>query len=227
MKLYTSILIIFISGFGFAFGQADTTRLLSEVEKKLSDHSLTAPGVLSESVYDKLHPQTSFRELIKKYAAPGVLTITNDNEPGKKIKVIATIKDKDDKPVANALVYLYQTDVRGWYSANAPHVLMNEGDYHHARLFGYGKTDKNGRLELHTIKPSGYPQSDLPAHIHVHIIAAGYRPLGTEFLFQDDERLKGEILNRAIVEGGIIAKSEAAETPFTQKFSYSITLRRE
>jgi protocatechuate 3,4-dioxygenase beta subunit len=67
----------------------------------------------------------------------------------------------------------------------------------------------------------------LPAHIHVHVTAAGYRAFGTEFLFQDDERLKGEILNRAVVDGGMIAKPETAESPFVQKFSYEIRLRKE
>jgi protocatechuate 3,4-dioxygenase beta subunit len=145
----------------------------------------------------------------------------------KKIKIVATVKDKDGKPVSNATVYLYQTDYRGWYAADAPHVLMNEGDFRHARLFGYVKTDKQGKIELHTVKPAGYPQSDLPAHIHVHVTAAGYRDFGTEFLFQDDERLKGEILNRAIIDGGMIAKPETAESPFVQKFSYEIKLRKE
>ena len=137
------------------------------------------------------------------------------------------ITNKEGQPVSNALVYLYQTDSRGWYAADAPHVLMNEGDFRHARLFGYAKTDRNGKLELHTVKPSGYPQSDLPAHIHVHVTAEGYRPYATEFLFKDDERLKGEILNRAIVDGGMIGIPESAESPFTQKFSYEIRLTKK
>ena len=37
------------------------------------------------------------------------------------------------------------------------------------------------------MKPGGYPKSDLPAHIHVHVSANGYRSFGTEFLFDDDE----------------------------------------
>ena len=73
----------------------------------------------------------------------------------------------------------------------APHVLKYEGDMRYARLFGYVKTNKNGRFELHTVKPSGYPKSDLPSHIHVHVTAAGYSSYVTEFLFDDDERLKG------------------------------------
>ena len=86
------------------------------------------------------------------------------------------------------------------------------------------KTDKNGMFELHTIKPSGYPKSDLPAHIHIHVTAEGYQSYGTEFLFDDDERLVGVIRENAIRDRFMIAKPEATEKPFQQKFSYIITL---
>jgi protocatechuate 3,4-dioxygenase beta subunit len=204
----------------------DSIVLLDEVKTKLQTRA-SASSILSDKKYLVLHPRTSFRDMIKEHATTDVLTITADNEPGKKIKVTGIIKNKDGQPVVNALVYLYQTDSRGWYAADAPHVLMNEGDMRYARLFGYVRTDNNGKFELHTVKPSGYPQSDLPAHIHVHVMAEGYHSYITEFLFQDDERLRGEILNRAVVDGGIIAKPGPAEAPFVQTFFYTITLRKE
>jgi len=141
--------------------------------------------------------------------------------------VIGTVKDTDSKPVAGALVYLYHTDSRGWYAADAPHVLLNEGDIRHARLFGYVKTDKNGMFELHTIKPSGYPQSDLPAHIHVHVSANGYRSFGTEFLFDDDERLVGKIRENSIRNDFMISKPEKTTAPFVRQFSYTMQLQRQ
>ena len=116
--------------------------------------------------------------------------------------------------------------VRGWYAADVPHVLMNEGDMRHARLFGYIKTDKDGKFELHTIKPSGYPQSDLPAHIHVHVDTDGYQSFITEFLFDDDERLVGKIRENSIRNNFMISKPEKTESPYAQKFSYSITLQK-
>ncbi len=207
--------------------QEDSITLLKEAESKFKNSSSTASGILSDKKYLLLHPQAAFREMIKKNASTETLIITTGDEPGKKIKVIGTIKNKDDQPIVNALVYLYQTDSRGWYAADAPHVLMNEGDYRHARLFGYVKTDKNGKFELHTVKPAGYPQSDLPAHIHVHVSADGYRNYGTEFLFKDDERLKGEILNRAIVDGGMIGIPEKTTAPFEQQFTYTMKLVKQ
>jgi protocatechuate 3,4-dioxygenase beta subunit len=104
---------------------------------------------------------------------------------------------------------------------------MNSGDMLHARLFGYVRTDKDGKFELHTIKPSGYPQSDLPAHIHVHVTADGYRNYVNEFLFDDDERLVGTIRENSVRNQFIIAKPEKAEKPFEQQFSYTITLQKQ
>jgi protocatechuate 3,4-dioxygenase beta subunit len=217
------LLVVFICK--TSVSQTDSAALLKDIETKLKNHTTDASSILANKAYVSLHPATSFRAIIKEHAPIGVLSITTGDEPGKKIKVVATVKNKDGQPVANALVYLYQTDSRGWYAADAPHVTMNEGDFRHARLFGYLKTDKNGKIELHTVKPAGYPQSDLPAHIHVHVVAEGYRNYGTEFLFQDDERLKGEILNQAVVNGGMIGAPEKATAPFEQQFSYEITLR--
>ena len=209
-----------------SFCQLNKETLIKEVEENLKTNKATISQILTDKKYDAVHPETSFRELIKKYCKAEVISIATDTIPGKKIKVIGTIKNTEGKPVASALVYLYHTDARGWYAADAPHVSMNEGDMRHARLFGYVKTDKDGKFELHTIKPSGYPQSDLPAHIHVHIDASGYQSFITEFLFDDDERLVGKIRENWIRNNFMISKPEKTESPFAQKFSYSITLQK-
>lgn len=210
--------------FQTVFGQADTIQMMKQVSQKLEKGNATVSSVLSDTAYNILHPNTSFRQLVEKHAKVGTLTITSDNEPGKKIVVTVTLKTRDGKPIPNALVYLYQTDARGWYAADAPHVLSYEGDMRHARIFGYTKTDKNGHFELHTVKPSGYPQSDLPAHIHIHVTAEGYRSYITELLFDDDERLVGRIRENSVRSRFLIAKPEPSKAPFLQKFTYSLFL---
>jgi protocatechuate 3,4-dioxygenase beta subunit len=222
------VLPILLAGINMvSFCQQQSPSLLADAEAKLRSQGSTVSAVLTDTTYESLHPLIDFRDMIRKYCAASVLRIAPLNEPGRKIKVVGTARDKDGRPVAGALVYLYQTDARGWYAADAPHILLNEGDFRHARLFGYVKTDNNGRFELHTIKPAGYPQSDLPAHIHIHVTADGFQAYEAEFLFADDERLKGETLNRAIVSGGIIGKPEKAGSPFTQQFSYELKLRKQ
>jgi protocatechuate 3,4-dioxygenase beta subunit len=207
-------------------GQKDNP-LLEEVSKKLENKTSTVSTILSEKNYLQLHPNTEFRQLIEEFAGTAPLSITSPDEPGKKIKVIVTLKNKDGEPVSNALVYLYQTDAKGWYAADAPHVGGNEGDMSHARLFGYVRTDKDGKFELQTVKPSGYPQSDLPAHIHIHFSARGYRNYVTELLFDDDERLVGDIRKQSIQNRFFISKPEKSPAPFEQQFTYTILLSKE
>ena len=200
--------------------------LIKETEEKLKNSRATISQILTDKKYDAIHPETSFRNIIEKYAKAETISITTDTIPGRKIKVIGFVKNSENDPVAGALVYLYHTDSRGWYAADAPHVLQYEGDVRHARLFGYVKTDKAGKFEFHTIKPAGYPQSDLPAHIHVHVTANGYRSFVNEFLFDDDERLVGNIRADVVRNQFMISKPEKTEQPFEQKFSYTITLRK-
>ena len=91
---------------------------------------------------------------------------------------------------ARALLYVYQTSAKGWYSDRAAHFAAREGDRRHVRLFGYMRTNADGRYELQTIRPGGYPDADLPAHIHVEIEPT--QPSGTvvtEIPFDDDHRL--------------------------------------
>lgn len=206
--------------------QKDSAASIKDAAALLKNGSATVSGLLSDKKYLSLHPDTDFRELIKEYCTVGALTIATDDEPGRKIKVLVTVKGTDSLPVANVLVYLYQTDSRGWYAAGSPHVGGNEGDMRHARLFGYVKTNTNGQFELHTIKPSGYPRSDLPAHIHIHFEAVGYQPYVTELLFDDDERLVGNIRTQAVQSKFFISKPEKTNAPFQQQFSYTIILKK-
>lgn len=206
--------------------QYDSLALIKEAGIKLKNRTATVSEILTDKKYLRVHPATEFRKSIEDNCTNDVLKITTPEEPGKKISVVATVTDKEGKPVAGALVYLYQTDYRGWYAADAPHVLLYEGDTRHARLFGYVRTDANGMIELHTVKPSGYPRSDLPAHIHVHVNKDGYKQYGTEFLFDDDERLIGKIREQALRNSFIIAKPGKANLPFVQQFSYQMILEK-
>jgi protocatechuate 3,4-dioxygenase beta subunit len=227
MKNRISIIVLCFAQMSCIFGQNDKGSLIKEIEEKLKANKATISQILTDKKYDAVHPETSFRNLIEKHAGTGTIAIATDTIPGKKINVIGTVKDTDGKPVAGALVYFYHTDSRGWYAADAPHVLQNEGDMRHARLFGYINTDKDGKFEIHTIKPAGYPKSDLPAHIHLHVTATGYSSFGTEFLFDDDVRLVGTIRENSIRNDFMISKPEKTELPFQQKFTYSITLQKQ
>ncbi len=219
-KLYGLLILNFL--FLQCNGQNDDSRI-SQAEQALKDGA-SVSSLLSDPGYSTIHPEPQFRELIRKYADTSVLKINTDDEPGKKIRVLLTLNDAKGNPVPGASVYLYQTDSKGWYAASSPHVGGNEGDMRQARLFGYVKTNSSGQFELHTVKPSGYPRSDLPAHIHIHFDANGFSPYVTELLFDDDERLTGNVREQSIRFKFQIAKPETAPAGFDQQFSYQLKL---
>jgi protocatechuate 3,4-dioxygenase beta subunit len=192
-------------------GQA-TTEQVNAIRNRLSKGEITISQVLSDNSLTSLHSLTHFREIIRENAKAEKLNIIASNEPGTRIHVKGTVLDKSGNPEADKLVYVYQTSAEGWYSDTAPHILKNEGDRRHARLFGYLRTDSNGNFELSTIKPKGYPNSALPAHIHIEIFVNESHPFISELLFEDDPRLAGEIKSRALQEKFIVAKNSGTNT---------------
>jgi protocatechuate 3,4-dioxygenase beta subunit len=105
-------------------------------------------------------------------------------------------------------------------------VLQNEGDMRHARLFGYLKTDSDGKFEFETIQPRGYPNSDLPAHIHITVWknASLLNGVSGELLFDDDPRLTPERRQRSLSEGFLIEKNKG--TLQVPVYFYAITSKK-
>jgi len=73
---------------------------------------------------------------------------------------IGTVRDSEGRPRADVLVYAYQTDARGIYSP---------GGESAPRIFGFARTDAEGRYGLHTIRPGHYPDPEEPVEEHVHL----------------------------------------------------------
>jgi protocatechuate 3,4-dioxygenase beta subunit len=138
--------------------------------------------------------------LIADHAVAAPLTICGPQEPGTRLTLSLTFLQADGTPARNALLYIYHTSNKGWYSDKAAHIRANSGDDQHARLFGYARTDENGRVEVRTIRPAGYPRTTLPAHFHVALSRDGKRSaagrydfaLYSEVRFLDDPRLTPE-----------------------------------
>jgi protocatechuate 3,4-dioxygenase beta subunit len=125
-------------------------------------------------------------------AASSVLTVAGPQEPGERLRVVGVLQDKAGRPIAGAELYVYQTDVTGKYAPDKP---MNEGQ---ARLSGRLTTADDGRFEIRTIRPGGYPNSlrlgdrdrRIPAHIHIDITAAGHPTRRAQVVFADDPLLR-------------------------------------
>ena len=155
-----------------------------------------------------LHEWTAFRELIRKHAPVGALAMVTPDEPGTRLTLRGTVRDEAGKLVQGALVYAYQTSAKGWYSDKAPHVSGTAGDVKHARLFGYVRTGADGVFELRTIRPAGYPRSDLPQHVHMHVDAKERGSMGTEVLFDDDPRLTPEKRMQALRSRDVVVRAD-------------------
>ena len=213
------ILIASIVLFGIKATAQEGTLILKA--RKMLAGGATISKILQDPQFDSIRPETDFRQLIRENSTTGPLTIVTENEPGVKIRIRGKIVNAQNVPLSNKLVYIYQTDTRGWYGSDRGHFQMNEGDRRHARIFGYLKTDETGSFEFNTIQPHGYPQSDLPAHIHFEVFNTNNSAEKiTELLFEDDERLKGETKTRSENEGFYIA----APTTKGNKKTYSYTI---
>jgi len=221
---------IYISVFYFVFlscnlsGQ-NATKLIDNINTQLTKGQTSVSKVLADTSFMFLHSLTEFREVIKHHAKTGAVTMISKTEPGKKIAVRGTINASNGKPLNDALVYVYHTSDKGWYSDTAAHILQNDGDTRHARLFAYLKTDDKGQFEIETIQPKGYPNSDLPAHIHIMVWKNGHLVNGIpgELLFDDDPRLTPERRSRSLGDGYLIEKNSG--TLVKPVYSYKIVAK--
>lgn len=134
---------------------------------------------LTESAFGRLHTQARFRELIRGHARQATTVMVLPEEPGERLAFSGTVRDAAGSPVAGVLVYAFQTDARGIYSA------AGEGA---PRLFGYARTDADGRYGFRTIRPGPYPDETEPveAHVHLEFTPPGGTPIQARLGFADD-----------------------------------------
>lgn len=131
------------------------------------------------------------REILRRYPWPGSMSLALAEEPGERLIVSGFVRDDAGRPVEGAVLSVFQADANGHYTRAA---AMDEP---HARLFGFLRTGADGRFELTTIRPGGYPgrpdrqgeEWRIPAHVHFHVTAAGHRPRGFQMVFKDDPRM--------------------------------------
>lgn len=118
-----------------------------------------------------------------KPASPLRADLRASGMPGRPIELSGFILTRSCKPLANALIDLWQADDKGEYD--------NKG----FRLRGHQFTDGKGRYAFRTIVPGLYPGRT--RHFHVKVTAAAESPtLTTQFYFPDEPRNKEDDLFR-------------------------------
>lgn len=105
------------------------------------------------------------------------------DEPGEALEFYGRVLDEGGRPLAKASVIAYGTDETGRYVRGGADAGRNP------RLRGVAVTDAGGWYRFRTIKPGAYPESDDPAHIHMHIDAAVHRHMYRSFWFEGDPRV--------------------------------------
>jgi protocatechuate 3,4-dioxygenase beta subunit len=182
---------------------SEVAKLIAAAVKELNSGA-SPSAVLSNPRYASIHPFPSFRAAIKSHATSAPLTMVAKSEPGERAILKLALVTKDRTPLRDVLIYLYHTSAKGWYSDSAAHVRASSGDQRHARLFGYVRTNQQGRADIHTIRPGGYPDGDLPSHVHIEVAEPG-TALVSEVVFSDDPRLTPEAKARSLQHGFVVS----------------------
>jgi protocatechuate 3,4-dioxygenase, beta subunit len=107
-------------------------------------------------------------------------TLSKDSDKGEKMLISGTVFEADGKtPAPNVLIYLYHTDIEGYYGRS--------GEHRHGRYRGWLLTDAKGKYEFQTIKPAPYPENRFAAHIHTTITTAKMKEDWIDsYLFEGD-----------------------------------------
>lgn len=105
---------------------------------------------------------------------------------GTKITLTGSVRNRDCRPIAGALLDFWQADDKGDYD--------NTG----YRLRGHLFNDANGRYSIETILPGLYPGRT--RHIHVKVSAPNHTPLTTQLFFPNESRNQSDsIFDRALL----------------------------
>jgi protocatechuate 3,4-dioxygenase beta subunit len=130
--------------------------------------------------------------------APSAADVAPAGEPGDRLEVRGVVYAPDGRtPAANASVYVYQTDARGYYR---PDDAMGNKN---PRLLALLRTDAAGRYSFRTIRPGSYPGTRVPQHIHYEVAATGQGSRIFEIIFEQDPNVTAEIRAQAKQPGTV------------------------
>ena len=147
-------------------------------------------------------------ELFEKQVKSHRVQLVDPIEPGRRIRLEGQVVDmKTGEPLPNALMKLFHTDASGEYRPG----MDAGGGAGNPRLWGYVRTDKQGRFTVDTIMPERYTNSSVPRHVHYHVWAKGYPKLVSECFFDEDPLLSDATRKNAPARNFPIVKLTTGE----------------
>jgi len=130
-------------------------------------------------------------------------SIARDARGGEPLEVSGRVLDVEGKPVAGALVDVWQASPVGLYENQDPAQPEHN-------LRGLFETDAEGRYRFRTVRPAGYPVPTdgpcgellraqdrhpwRPAHIHFMISREGYATLVTQVFDNADDAIESDVV---------------------------------
>ena len=131
-----------------------------------------------EAIFDR--PLASIKQRVARIAP--------HDAPGQPLVVRGVVTDSSGRPRSGIVLYAYQTDATGRYQTD-PQAPSAAGR-RHGRYRSWALSDDGGNYEFITVRPGGYPGSDLPQHIHIHVLEPGCSTYYLEDItFDDDPRM--------------------------------------
>lgn len=144
--------------------------------------------------------------------------ITN-GAPGEPLHVTGRVVTTDGKPLANAVVDVWQADSEGLYDVQRGELKSQR------RARGLIHTDSHGNFSFWTVLPEAYPVPTdgpvgqmllntgrhpwRPAHIHFMVKSDGYQPLVTHIFREGDRYLDSDVVFG--VRPSLVGKFQAHE----------------
>ena len=109
--------------------------------------------------------------------------LATEKDQGELMKISGTVYQPDGKtPATNTLIYLYHTDIEGYYGRTAE-------EHKHGRYRGWMLTNKNGSYAFVSIKPAPYPVQRFAAHIHMTVTTPTAREDWIDSILFEGDRL--------------------------------------
>jgi protocatechuate 3,4-dioxygenase beta subunit len=166
--------------------------------------------------------------------------IARDGTPGVPLFMRGVVRDTTGKPLANALLDVWQASPVGLYDNQDP----NQPD---KNLRGQFRTDEHGRYEIRSVRPAGYPvpvhgpigkllamqhrHPYRPAHVHFIVSAADHDTLVAQVFADDSEYLETDVVfgvQRGLVghfewhEDGAFPWGDGAGPHYTLDFDFTL-----
>lgn len=123
--------------------------------------------------------------------------LATEKDKGELMKISGTVYQPDGKtPAANTLIYLYHTDIEGYYGRSS-------NEHRHGRYRGWMLTNAEGRYAFVSIKPAPYPVQRFAAHIHMTVTTPTAREDWIDsILFEGDRLISAREREEAGKRGG-------------------------